>query len=146
MAEKSESKTVATPDQILEELGGCGRYQIRMAVIVHLIKTIVCFAFSNLILSTKTPTWYCVNYDVNDNYTSCTTQLNTAELTCNKQQCSLINNTKCESFVYDNNLRTLVSEVRIITYLYTKYLMNRHATCHSEQCSCLLFPYFRTKF
>lgn len=130
MAEKSEDKKSVTPDQILEELGGCGRYQTRMTVIVHLVKTIVCFAFSNLILSTKTPTWYCVSYDVSDNYTACTNQVNTTELTCRKQQCSLINNTKCESFVYDNSLRTLVSEVRIIAYFYTKYLKNEHVNEH----------------
>ncbi|XP_060552265.1 organic cation transporter protein-like [Ruditapes philippinarum] len=85
--EEKEIKTNngMNPDDIIEQTGGCGRYQIRMSIVIHLIKTVVCFAFSNLVIGSKTPTWYCVEDFIQNNLTSTTDFANGSfELVCDK--------------------------------------------------------------
>ncbi|XP_045211659.2 organic cation transporter protein-like [Mercenaria mercenaria] len=115
MKEEMKENNGMNPDQIIENIGGCGRYQIRMSVIVHLIKTIVCFGFSNLIISTKTPSWYCIEGNVTNSFISCTNLVNKSDLTCRKEECNgWMNKTKCENIVFDSDLKTLSSEFNLI--------------------------------
>ena len=48
-------------DDVINELGGCGRFQGRMAVLVHLMKTIVCWSLTSIIFVAAVPKWRCLN-------------------------------------------------------------------------------------
>ena len=99
------------PDEIIEDIGGCGRFQIRMSIVIHLIKTIVCFGFSNLIITTKTPSWYCVDESIEGNLTLNSSFVNGTEVTRKEACYDQINKTKCENIVFENGLNTISSEV-----------------------------------
>ncbi|XP_045160403.2 organic cation transporter-like protein [Mercenaria mercenaria] len=105
----------ARPDKIIEEIGGCGRYQIRMSVVVHLIKTNVCFSILSTIIMCSTPPWRCDDRIVLDNRTSCMILQNGSEVNiCPSKTCVLTNDTKCSSFIFEGNLQTIVSEFGLV--------------------------------
>lgn len=49
------------PDDIIEELGGCGKYQWKLNIILHVLKSIVCFSITSMITMSTTPTWTCAD-------------------------------------------------------------------------------------
>ena len=94
------------PDDIIHEMGGCGRFQIRMAVIVHFIKIIVCWSTMCMVFVTATPKWICVHGDLNST-------VRNEENSSETKTCSVINGTKCSTFEFSTEMRTVVSEVGI---------------------------------
>ncbi|XP_053393411.1 organic cation/carnitine transporter 2-like isoform X2 [Mercenaria mercenaria] len=110
-----ESKT--SPDQIIHELGGCGRYQIRMNVIVHLIKTIVCWSASSMVIISATPNWWCEDDVVLNelNMTACSSIENGSEvIMCPLKSCFAVNDTKCSDFAFASGMNTIVSEFELV--------------------------------
>lgn len=108
-------RRTTNPEEILEDIGGCGRYQVRMTAIVHLIKTVFCFSTSNLLISTVTPTWWCA---ADKSQTNVSTHIKTNNLstdTSTLMSCITKNETKCALILYDDSISTLVSEVRTIS-------------------------------
>jgi len=97
-----------TPDEVISELGGCGRFQWRLNIIVHLMKTLMCFSMTSMIVISATPPWRCPEADV------CATKAvaisNGSVSICPKKQCT-IGNKSCEYFQFDDDLTTMVSEV-----------------------------------
>jgi hypothetical protein len=110
MDTKTDDKSI-DPDTVIEQLGGCGKYQMRMTVIVHLMKTVICFSATNLLISTKTPTWWCKD-DLNLNNVSYNTNITNPDYD-NKMSCKTRNGTKCTTILYDESITTLVSEVML---------------------------------
>lgn len=108
---KTDDKSI-DPDTVIEQLGGCGKYQMRMTVIVHLMKTVICFSATNLLISTKTPTWWCKD-DLNLNNVSYNTNITNPDYD-NKMSCKTRNGTKCTTILYDESITTLVSEFNLI--------------------------------
>lgn len=99
------------PDKIIEELGGCGRFQIRMNIVCHMMKAIMCFSIISMVLMSKTPPWWCNDDTTLKNMTSCPEATNGTELVaCPKKACS-VNGTKCSSYRFESTMRTYVSEV-----------------------------------
>lgn len=99
------------PDRVIEELGGCGRFQIRMSIVVHVIKTVVCFSVFSTIIMSKTPTWSCIDDVIPQNSTSCIASRNGSEVNiCPKKACTLANGTRCSKFAFEGKLNTIVSE------------------------------------
>ncbi|XP_053385101.1 uncharacterized protein LOC128550311 [Mercenaria mercenaria] len=110
MQEKRSSTKPTSPDQIIEDLGGCGRFQVFMGITVHLTKTLISFSVMSTIMLTATPPkWWCANDKVKFNKTSCSVDANA---TCPEKTC-FMNDTKCETFEFAG-VRTLVSEFSLL--------------------------------
>ncbi|XP_053395964.1 organic cation transporter protein-like [Mercenaria mercenaria] len=105
----------ARPDKIIEEIGGCGRYQIRISVVVHLIKSIAGFSILSTVIICSTPPWRCDDRIVLDNSTLCMILQNESEVNiCPSEACVLTNDSKCSSFVFEGTLQTIVSEFGLV--------------------------------
>ncbi|XP_053400509.1 uncharacterized protein LOC123558300 [Mercenaria mercenaria] len=103
-----------SPDKIIEDIGGCGRFQMRMANVVHLIKTIVCFTSFGMIVISATPSWWCEDDLITNNLTSCVTFRNDTSIdNCPKKTCT-VNGTACRRLNFDKSLTTFVSEFRLV--------------------------------
>lgn len=110
---KNGATIAVSPDKIIEDLGGCGRFQVRMSVVVHLIKTIVCFTFMGMVIISTTPLWWCEDDAIANNLTSCLVEHNTSTRDfCLKKTC-MINGTACRTVNFDSSLTTIVSEVSL---------------------------------
>ena len=104
-----EDEAVHNPDDIINELGGCGNFQIRMAIIVHVIKTIVNWATISMVFLTAVPEWRCrddgyFNTSTNEN----STRSNNISL---EKSCVNLKGEKCLSFEFNEDMHTVVSEV-----------------------------------
>ena len=106
MAPKEEKDHLnRTPDDIIHELGGCGRFQIRMALIVHIMKTVICWSAMSMIFVTATPKWWCADDITGGNMTD---NITTSTL----KMCTTRNGSKCTKFEFAQDMRTIVNEVR----------------------------------
>ena len=96
------------PDEVIYELGGCGRFQIRMALLVHVMNIVVAWSLIAMVFVTATPTWWCksvgntsLHYDVS--------------VSTNKtyeKSCVSLNGTSCSSFEFaTSEMKTIVTEV-----------------------------------
>ena len=94
--------SVHSPDEVIIELGGCGRFQIRIAILVHVIKTICCWSTMSVVFITAVPSWRCKD-DSNGN-------LILGNISFDKA-CFTANGSKCSSFEFDTSMNTIVSEV-----------------------------------
>ncbi|KAL4240148.1 hypothetical protein ACF0H5_000942 [Mactra antiquata] len=119
--QKSEVETSeVSPDDIIEELGGCGPFQIRLSLIVHLIKTVVCFSVNTLVLFSATPNWFCANDELIGNISSCFDNLdgnNESERLCAdaEKQCNVNKSTKCSTYEYDDySISTFTGEFNLV--------------------------------
>lgn len=102
------------PDEIIDDLGGCGRYQWRLNIVFHIMKTAVCFSVMSMVIMSQTPTWSCAN-DCNDNTI---VFMNTTETAvkyikeCPTKSCLISNSSiSCTSFRFYGEAETFVSEV-----------------------------------
>ena len=100
--------SVHNPDDVIVELGGCGRFQIRIAILVHVIKTVCCWSSMSLVFITATPRWRCKD-DSNGNITQNDTYFD--------QACFTANGSKCSSFEFESSMNTIVSEVTIFPHI-----------------------------
>ena len=102
--------TIQNPDDIISDLGGCGRFQIRIALIVHVIKTITNWSMISMVFLTAVPDWQCKD-DIYNNSTTFynITKPNNISL---EKSCVNADGNKCTSFeFFDKEMRTIVSEV-----------------------------------
>ena len=114
-------------DDIITEIGGCGRFQWRLNIIVHMINTIVCFSMNSITIFSATPSWTCADdescdYTINDNGTE-------TFIPCPEKACFHINSTRaCKKFLFDDEVRNMVTEV--INY-FQLYVFKHHIRCVS---------------
>ncbi|XP_060552261.1 organic cation/carnitine transporter 2-like [Ruditapes philippinarum] len=112
---KDNDTKVASPDAIIENLGGCGRFQIRMSIVVHLIKTIICFSFMGMIIISAAPPWWCTDGATGNDVKTCTVhENNTAVQYCQSKSCVNGNNSKCQNFGFESSLNTIVNEFNLV--------------------------------
>lgn len=102
-------KTIQTPDDIINELGGCGRFQLRMSLLVHVMKTICSWSAISLVFVTAVPNWRCVD-SVSGPYII--ENATGSENISVDKSCLNILGEKCKHFEFDTGMRTIVSEVR----------------------------------
>ena len=95
------------PDDVIRELGGCGRFQIKLALTVHLINLVIVWSLHSMIFTTAAPKWQCAD----DNLDSSDYTLHSANNTL-QESCTRQNGTACSHFVFAKDMRTIVSEVR----------------------------------
>ena len=98
-----EQKSTNSPDEIIHQLGGCGRFQLRMVIMVHLMKTVVCWSVMSMIFVTATPSWWCVNRPP---YPAGYQNTSTIE-----KSCETINGSECDRFEFSEDMNTMVGEV-----------------------------------
>ena len=105
-----DEHSVHNPDDVIIELGGCGRFQIRIAILVHVIKTVCCWSTISIVYITATPRWRCAD-DPSVNETNGDNVFDKA--------CFTANGSKCVNFEFEPGMNTIVSEVRQSIYFYS---------------------------
>ncbi|WAQ95459.1 S22A4-like protein [Mya arenaria] len=109
-----------TPDDILLQLGGCGLFQILLALIIQSMKTVICWGIGGNSFFAYVPKWRCTDVDDVMNISSTVSPLTTMAInvtdTTNttaywNQQCQLPNGTHCSNFEFESSMHTLVSEM-----------------------------------
>ncbi|KAH3850400.1 hypothetical protein DPMN_092811 [Dreissena polymorpha] len=122
---------VTSADKIIEEIGGCGRFQWRLSALIHAMKTVVAFCMVASVIMSKKPTaWWCrTPYDLNatglivDVTASCASRPNATN--CFLKTCRPGNASNCEAYEYDNSPSTLVTEVSaMLIVFFTNALIN----------------------
>lgn len=126
------------PDDILIQLGGCGIFQMLMAIIIQTMKLVVCWVTGGNSFFAFVPRWRCLEYDLpianeslifqySDVVNSTGGVVNINESIVLKpeeywnQQCK-IGEASCIRFEYEEGMHTLVPEVSIEIFdklLYT---------------------------
>ena len=102
--------TDLSPDQIIEEIGGCGRFQIRMSIVAHVMKTVVCFSSVSMVLVSQTPQWWCEDVTKYNNISSCVGYENgTEHIVCPLKSCS-VNGSTCNNYGYSKSV-SIIEEV-----------------------------------
>ena len=104
-----KASSASSPDELIQELGGCGRIQIRIGILVHATKGLICFSIMSMILISATPQWWCVSDVAVSNMTSCIDSKNNS-LYCHEKKCH-VNGTECTHFIFGGRARTVVTEV-----------------------------------
>ena len=102
------------PDEVIYELGGCGQFQIRFAVLIHLLNVVVALSIHLMVYSGTAPTWRCVD-DVN-----ATESINKSL----EESCKTRNGTQCSSFEFEEEMHIMVDEVYIFHLLKPIALRN----------------------
>ena len=91
-------------EDLIKAAGGCGRYQIILAVIVHSMKCVVCFSTLFMVYGAVTPNWWCIEETLGN-------------LTTNDRvlkACTIGNGTSCTKFKFENTANTIVTQVSMI--------------------------------
>jgi len=91
---------------LLEETGGCGRYQILLMTTVHLCKAILAFTNLFMVYGAAVPNWWCAD----DTQGNVSMVRNESTL----HQCEYVTNgtsRQCQTFVFDDSMSTVVSKV-----------------------------------
>ncbi|WAR11337.1 ORCT-like protein [Mya arenaria] len=101
-----------TPDEVIDALGGCGRFQWRINVVAHLMKTIVAFSISSMIIISATPTWRCADSKECTNLTLINSY-NESTSFCPTKTCT-IGNSSCKNIQFDEGLKTIVTEFELV--------------------------------
>lgn len=105
-------------ENLVHDLGGCGLYQILLVTSVHFGKTISTWSMITMAFAGQNPGFYCTDNHFNDtgffipDFGSSNESLRNV---CTR------NGTKCVDHVYDDHMRTVVSEVKLICYLNKKH-------------------------
>lgn len=113
------------PDDIITQLGGCGRFQIIMSVIIQIMKIVVCWVMGGNAFFAFVPRWRCVEFSPTAGYTGVegypplangSVLENGSHTPASSegywdQQCSK-GDSQCIKFEYEKCMHTLVSEVK----------------------------------
>ena len=99
MAEEGEHKG---PDAVIHELGGCGRFQIQFAVMIHTMNIVIVWCLNSMVFLTAVPKWWCADGQ------------NLTEISDDtlEENCIVQNETECSSFTFSEDMDTIVDEVR----------------------------------
>ena len=103
-------------EDVIEQTGGCGRYQIILSLFIHLTKSISCFSMVFMVFGGASPDWWCTD---GANGTSLNTSLDdlTAESSSYKS-CKVSNSSQtCMNFVFGDSLKSMINEVTMIKML-----------------------------
>lgn len=121
----TDSRHDVKPDDILQRLGGCGRFQFLLAFMVQAMKIVVAWSMSGNAFFAYVPKWRCsdaVVSNITTNITGYDHVLNLTEPTTKpadrwRQRCELPSGDKCTNFEFDDNIHTLVDEVNVLSSL-----------------------------
>ena len=104
-------------EDVIKELGGCGRFQIILVFIIHTMKCVVCFTMVTMVFGAAVPDWWCMDDFIGQNVSDVIGKKNITQF----QSCSSANGTKvCSNFLYADTMRTVVTEVFTADSRYLK--------------------------
>ena len=105
----SSEKNEKGPDDVITELGGCGLFQIRVAVIVHLMNVVAVWSIYAMVFVTASVKWRCRD----DDFLSLSTNGSQADNNTFGQVCFNRNGSACSELEFDTSeMHTIVTEVR----------------------------------
>ncbi|XP_052815175.1 solute carrier family 22 member 13-like isoform X1 [Mya arenaria] len=96
-------------EELLNESGGCGRYQILLTLIIHFSKFIVCFTQLFMVFGGATPKWRCIE-GMSENATLLTNGTD-------EESCYVTVNgvsKQCEVFSFNDDMNTAVSQFSLV--------------------------------
>ncbi|XP_053408167.1 solute carrier family 22 member 4-like isoform X2 [Mercenaria mercenaria] len=122
--------TLHHPEEIIERIGGCGRFQVFLSVMSHLLKLPTVLSIYLMVFSIATPNWRCADaedesssmsiFNTVSYYSNFTIGNLTDEVSLdsdngtksynNFKNCKNRNGTQCKNVVYDGDMKTIVSE------------------------------------
>ena len=97
-----------TPDEILEHLGGCGKFQWRLTVLVHGMKALVCWSMMSMVLMAAKPPYVCGD---DDDFQKNESFVHVNVSTGSENVCVNLNGSSCSNFKFVGEMKTIVSEV-----------------------------------
>ena len=117
------------PDQIIQDIGGCGRYQWRMSIVIHTMQISITWNVLLVVFATNTPRiWYCDDEGDDVIYNTNSTVENSKMLL---RSCTTLNGSTCTKFRFEG-ANTLVSSVRYFTVL--KVFIKAHVLTLQNCC------------
>ena len=126
---KMASASGAHLEDIIKDIGGCGRFQIVLSTIVHSMKCIICFTMIFMIFGAAVPDWWCIDDLIGQN----TSDVIGNSTLSQYKSCTADNATKpCTKFLFDDEIRTIVTKVFIIHFI-TLYLILDQSNNPTEQ-------------
>ena len=115
-----------TPDDILQQLGGCGRFQVIISTIVQSMKLVVCWSMVANSFLAYVPEWSCIPDGLKDGITTDATNITGGFTPISQNEsdfvkmCNIPSDGKCRNFHFDSRIKTLVSEVMSV-FVKTHY-------------------------
>ena len=107
------------PDEVIHKLGGCGRFQLRIAVIIHMMSIVAVWSMYSMVFVTASTEWRCKDGS------RLSTDMNSTLDVNNKtfgQVCLTQNGSSCSEFEFAaSDIHTIVTEVMLLfSSLYFK--------------------------
>ena len=97
-------------EDVIQSIGGCGRFQITLSVIVHSMKCILCFTMIFMVFGAAVPDWWCMDDMIGQNASDVTWKHNVSSY----KSCKSHNETEtCSRFHYDDSMKTVITKVRL---------------------------------
>ena len=102
-------------EDVIKDIGGCGRFQITVSIIVHSMKCIVCFTMIFMVFGAAAPDWWCMDDLIGQNISDVTWKHNVSSY----QSCESHNKTEtCSRFHYDDSMKTVLTKVIFKLYVF----------------------------
>ena len=132
-----EGASVATmaskgADEIIKEIGGCGRFQIVLGIVMHTIKLSTVWSMFTMVFAAATPKWWCYDdvygdvmlaLNTTDGYLNVSNTNYSANVEPLYKSCTNRNGGACKNIVYDYSMRTIFNEV--IIYFACNYRLRK---------------------
>ena len=93
-------------EDLIRDIGGCGRFQYALTALVQLSKTIATWTMIHMTFNGQEPSFTCINNLQTRNGTDIDFLYNVSD-----RSCTATNLSDCSRFQYDGSLHTIVSEV-----------------------------------
>lgn len=98
-------------EDLIEQTGGCGRYQVLLCFIVHSMKCIVCFSMVFMVFGAAAPNWWCIDETVA--FGNGSSELRTGG--AGYKSCTGANETvACSKFIFEDSMQTLVTQWNLV--------------------------------
>lgn len=109
------------PDDILQQLGGCGIFQILLAFVIQSMKLVVAWGMGTNSFFAFVPKWRCADIPFAQNHTSgfgkpySIIQDDNSSISSEywNQMCKLPTGEKCQNFEFEDSIHTIVSEASV---------------------------------
>ena len=111
-------------EDVIKDIGGCGRFQITVSIIVHSMKCIVCFTMIFMVFGAAVPDWWCAADMIGQNTSDVAWKHNDSSY----QSCKFHNKTEtCSRFHYDDSMKTVITKVivKLHANLFNSVFKNR---------------------
>ena len=93
-------------DQLISDIGGCGKFQITVTSLLHISKTIVTWSMLQMAFNGQAPEFLCAD-SLNESYSLTEEDFKNATL----DRCTTSGNSECKNFIFDGTMQTIVTEV-----------------------------------